>query len=399
MLDGLTVLTWRIPRLRAEDLERVAIPEAHEDSLREALGVHGVKDVLYLATCQRVVLAAAGEPHEVERALARTLADVRPGTRLPSGVEAFRGFEAFAHLCEVASSLDSLVPGEAQVLGQFKAAWRRAEAAGVDADVGRAMPLVFRTAKRIRAQSDLFRGKVSLVPLTVDLLAEHLKGESRAVAVVGTGQIGQRMLDLAQQHKPTDLVVVSRERPRAEEIAARTHARAEDLQRFLEAPPALDVLVLATRAGTAFFTDRHAELMARARDGPLPLLVLDLSLPRNADERVRKVDGVRLVQMDELAAVAEKGRRGRLDAVGHARALLGAELARVRRELETRAETPDIVKLRQELEAAARARLEVGRRLAVQEADARRFEKWYWQTVRHLAHVAQEQTRRRKERS
>lgn len=409
MLDGLVVLTWRIPRVRAEDLEKLAVPEAHEQPLREALAANGVKDAFYVATCQRIVLAADGETRAVESAFARALADVHPGARLPEGGEAFRGFEAFAHLCEVSSSLDSLVPGEAQVLGQFKAAWARADAAGVaaakrgadapggvlsDASVGRAMPLVFRTAKRIRSQSDLFRGKVSLVPLTVDVLAEHLKGEKRSIAVVGTGQIGQRMLDFAAQHKPTEVHVVSRERPRAVEVADRRGAVAHGLQEFLEAPPRVDVVVLATRAGTAYFTPQHAERLVALRNGGPPLLVLDLSMPRNADERVGKVDRVRLVQMDDLAAIAEKGRNGRRNAVGHARALLGAELARVRRELEARSDTSDVVRLRAEIEAAALARLEVGRRLPVQ--DRARFEKWYWQTVRHLTHVAQEQARKRK---
>lgn len=396
MLDGLVVLTWRIPRVRAEDLERLAVPEAHEQPLREALAANGVRDTFYIATCQRVVLAAEGATADVERAFARALADVHPGARLPEGGEAFRGFEAFAHLCEVSSSLDSLVPGEAQVLGQFKAAWARAEAAGVDASVGRAMPLVFRTAKRIRSQSDLFRGKVSLVPLTVDVLAEHLQGDKRAIAVVGTGQIGQRMLDFAAKHAPTEVHVVSRERPRAMEIAERRGATPHSLQEFLQSPPRVDVLVLASRAGTAYFTPQHAERLVALRNGGPPLLVLDLSIPRNADSLVAKVDRVRLVQMDDLAAIAEKGRRGRRDAVGHARALLGAELARVRRELEARADTSDVLRLRAEIEAAALARLEVGRRLPVQ--DRARFEKWYWQTVRHLTHVAQEQARGKKPR-
>lgn len=397
-LDDLCVVTWRIPRVRAEDLERVVVPESHEDALRDALAAHGVRHSFYVATCQRVLLAAQGRAAEVERALARAVADVRPGHRPPEGVESFQGFEAFAHLCEVAASLDSLVPGEAQVLGQCKAAWRRAEAAGVDAVVGRALPLVFRTAKRIRAQSDLFRGKVSLVPLTVDLIDEHLEGGARNVAVVGTGQVGQRMLDLAHARRPSRLLVVSREKERADEVAARRHAEARDLQTFLAESPPLDVLVLATRAGAAFLTPQHAERLVRSRNGsPHPLLVLDLSLPRNADEAVRKVQGVRLVQMDDLAGLAERGRRGRRDAVGQARALLGAELARVRRELEDRAEADSVVRLRAEIEDAARVRLEAGRRLRVQGPDDERFEKWYWQTVRHLAHVAQQRAKRGKD--
>jgi len=397
-LDDLCVVTWRIPRVRAEDLERVVVPESHEDALRDALAAHGVPHSFYVATCQRVLLAAQGRAADVERALARAVADVRPGHRPPEGGESFQGFEAFAHLCEVASSLDSLVPGEAQVLGQCKAAWRRAEAAGVDAGVGRALPLVFRTAKRIRAQSDLFRGKVSLVPLTAELLDEHLAEPGRTVAIVGTGQVGQRMVDLAQARRPGRLLVVSRDRERAREVAARRHAESRDLQAFLEESPALDVLVLATRAGSAFLTAQHAERLVRSRNGSAhPLLVLDLSLPRNADEAVRKVQGVRLVQMDDLAGLAERGRRGRRDAVGQARTLLGAELARVRRDLEDRAESGSVVQLRSELEEAARVRLATGRRLGVSGPDDERFEKWYWQTVRHLAHVAQQRAKRRKD--
>ncbi len=368
-LDLLKVVTWRVPAVDAGILEAVTVPEpeaAHVVATVRAAS--SATEAVYLPTCQRALLAVvtpAGA--DVVRARAREVFERRARRELPEP-ETLTGFEAFAHLSEVASSLDSLVPGEPQILGQMKDAYRRARdlghVGGASRGLGHVFPLVFRTAKAVRANTDLFRGKVSLIPLTLDLVASCLAAspDPRAI-VVGTGEIGNRMAALIAETAPgTDVRRVSR-----------SPSRGLALDAFLADPPPADAV---RRAG-----------------GERPLLVLDLSLPRCVDPAVAAAPGVRLVALDELAALSQRARVERESEIVRARGVLQAELDRVAREYAALPAQRALAEYRRDVAEAAEARYAAGaERFPTAFADPE-FRKWFEQTIRHVAHVAQTRLR------
>lgn len=381
-MEKLKVLTWRVPRASAADVEAAALPEAdREVLLRDLRAAAGAPEMVYVPTCQRVVVTMLDAPEDAAERVRAFYAE-RLGRQLPDP-ETHEGFGAFAHLAEVASSLDSLVVGEPQVLGQFKAAAQRCDESGLSgAALRHVHGLVFRAAKAVRHETALFKGKVSLVPLTETLLSEHLREVDRPrVAVVGTGQIGERMVELIKGHYPeAELHVVSRSAERAHEVAAVHDAAGLTLNQFLEQPPArLDVVALALGADAPFLSAKQMEAMALER----PLLVLDLAVPRNAEAVDHPVANLRLVQMDDLVRMSEVSKAGRQAEIDAARQVLRRELNRIEAEYEERKLAHDLAELARRFEAVAAERL-----ARATEAGDAVDAKWYDQTVRALLHEA-----------
>lgn len=379
-MDALKVVTWRVPHVAAAYVEAATLPEtdrvARLRALREAIGA---RDLAYVPTCQRVILATLDAPadlHERARDAYRALA----GVHLPEG-ETFTGAEAFRHLAEVASSLDSLVVGEPQVLGQFKASLQQNVEAGLAGPALRhVLSLVLRAAKAVRAETDLFRGKVSLVPLTEGLVHAHLEGRPRPRAVVlGTGTIGEKMAEMLATRPDVDLHVVSRSPSRAAEVAQRHGARGLSLVDFLDTPPeGIDLVACAMATETPLLDAKRLQALAQDRD----VLVLDLAIPRNTERPVETAPRLRLVQMDDLVRIREEGQAQRLAEVDAARAVLEREVARVQGEYEARKMAQDLARLAERFDEVARERL------AMVDAAEPAFRKWYEQTVRALLHEA-----------
>jgi glutamyl-tRNA reductase len=338
--------------------------------------------MVYVPTCQRVVVTLLEPPADAAERMQKWYAATLG--RSPPVPEIFGGLEAFQHLAEAASSLDSLVVGEPQVLGQFKAAQARCDESGLSGPAMRhVFSLVFRTAKAVRSETALFRGKVSLVPLTEALVETHLMPiEKPRAAILGTGQIGEKMAEMLRRLRPdVDLHVVSRNVDRAHEVAETHGATGHTLAQFLDNPPArLDVLALAMGTDAPLLSAKRLEAMAMDH----PLLVLDLAIPRNA-EPAPGVPNLRLVQMDELSAMSEAAKADRHGELDAARLVLRRELDRVQDEYEARRLAHDLAALHHRFQAVAAQRLaEVDGALA-QDPD---FAKWYEQTVRALLHEA-----------
>lgn len=383
-MDAVSLLTWRVPRFDAAAVEAATLADG---SLDEAL--HAVRDELgvqhlyYLATCQRVLWVLQDAPDDAPAAL--RAAYRRLGRQVPEP-ERHRRFAAFGHLCEVASSLDALVPGEPQVLGQVKAALQRCDEAGLlGGDLRHVFDHVLRTAKEVRSGTLLFQGKVSLLPLAEDAMREALDaagpGEPE-VAVLGTGQIGQQAIERVRALRPRALIhVVSRNRLRAHEFAAEHDATGHTLERFLDAPPAgLGLVVAAMRTEAPLLTGtwlaRHA---AKA-----PLTVLDLALPRNT-ERPDDAPRLRLLQMDELTRLSQQARQVRAAATDDARRILDDAVDRVRHEYDLRCHASTLHRLTRRFEEVAETRWAQAHGVDPEDPRTR---KWFDQTVRALLHEA-----------
>lgn len=381
-MDRVRLSTWRLPSVHAAVVEQATLPPTQETEALVAMRAHlAARGVFHLSTCQRVLwLVHAG--NDPSPPLEESYATLW-GRSLPAA-ETHEGFSAFEHLCEVASSLDSLVPGEPQILGQVKEAVRRCEAAGVlDPELRHVLDLVLQTARQVRAGTTLFQGKVGLVSLVEDAVREALAEPGGAACVLGTGEMGARAADLVRRARPgAPLHVASRSPERAQSFAATHAATPHHLPTLLRSPPAGVALVVSALQADAPVLDA-AFLTNLARHGPVT--VLDLAMPRSVERPAAPVPGLKLLQLDDLARLSEEGKARREASYEEARTLLEDAIDRVRHEYDLRCHASSLRQLSQRFEQVMERRWLEAQGLDTQDPRAR---KWYEQTVRALMHEA-----------
>jgi glutamyl-tRNA reductase len=311
--------------------ERVAFAgDALSDSLRRLVTVPGVGEAMIVSTCNRVELYAGLDDAGAMEALRRFLIDER---QLPASLRthlyAVDGNDALRHLFRVAASLDSMVVGESQILGQVKEAYAAALDAGTLGPVlQRAVPRAFALAKRVRTETDVAKSSASIASAAVDLAAQ-IFGEldGRHVLVVGAGKMG----DLAARHLKAagvgELSVVNRTQARAVELAERLGGRAapwDDLDRLLAK---VDIVLCSTGAAEPVLRKDRVSKAMRARKGRW-LFFIDIAVPRDVDPEVGSVENVYLYDVDALERVVAQNLSQRAGEAVEAEAMVDAELKR-----------------------------------------------------------------------
>ncbi len=340
--------------------ERLAVADsALSDTLADLTAATGLAEGLVLATCNRVEVWGIGRGEAVS-ALTEWLG-ARSGLgpeRLPDLLYVHRGLPALAHMTRVASSLDSMVVGEPQILGQVKAAYAVAAAQGsAGAALAEAVGQALRVAKRVRSETDIGRGAVSVSYAAVEL-ARKIFGDlrGRAVVLVGAGEMGtlaaRHLADLGVRR----LVIASRTLEHAEAVARVTGGKAVPFAEFSRHAALADILICAATAPGVVVT--HADVEGWVRERPRPLFVIDLGVPRNVERAATRVADVYLYDIDDLEGVVEANRRARAREMERAEALIADAVARVGREMAARTAAPTIRSLREKLDEIRRAEVE-----------------------------------------
>jgi glutamyl-tRNA reductase len=299
------------------------------DALRTA--VPGVEAVI-LSTCNRVELyVATGDDDarpEVED-LAAWLAGFHgvPAATLAGHLVAHHDEAVVGHLFRVAASLESLVLGEGQILGQVRDAYRAAAARGA---VGPILHGLFqralRVGKLVRERTGMDQGRLSIASVAVDLARDVFDSfGDKTVLVVGAG----KMADLTLQHlstlKPGRVLITNRSFDRACEAAGRRGAQAVPFDRLDDALTEADVVISTTAAERPIVEHaRYAELQRRRRGGRLAL-ILDIAVPRDFDPRIGDLDQVLLYNVDDLRAQVEQNLRRRRAQIEPAQELIERE--------------------------------------------------------------------------
>lgn len=261
-------------------------------------------------------------------------------------------------MAAVAAGLDSMVVGEPQILGQVKAAHAAAAAAGTVGPVlGDAVTQALRIARRVRTETDVGRGAVSVSYAAVEL-ARKIFGDlqERTVVLIGAGEMG----GLAARHLAdlgvSRLVITSRTVERAEAIARETGGKAVPFEEYPRHAAAADILICAAAAPHVLVTAGQVAGWVAAR--PRPLFCIDLGVPRNVDRGVGRLADVYLYDVDDLEAVVEANRRAREREVARARQLIAEAVARLARTAAARTAAPTIRSLRAKLEEIRQAEVE-----------------------------------------
>lgn len=344
-------------------LERVTIDDSRlPKALHDVMSRDHVSEAVVLSTCNRSEVYVVAEKFHPAYADLRTffseLAFVPP-EELADHLYVHDGADAASHLFEVAAGLDSAVVGEAEILGQVRVAWERAQ--GEHAS-GSQLNLLFRHAlevgKRARTETAIGRHVASVSTAAVAMAAEHLGPlEGRSILVMGAGEMGEGMVRSLATNGVTDIRVANRTWERAFELATRVDGRAIRLADLDASLTEVDLLLTGTGASSMLI--EHADLarVMAARDGR-PLLIVDVAVPRDVDPTAADLPGITLLDMDDLRAFAEAGQAERRREVAAVRTMVGEELERYTAVSSAREVAPLVAALREQAEDVRRAELD-----------------------------------------
>lgn len=321
-----------------------------------------VREVAVLSTCNRVELyACTGNPSAAAERIKDFLASFHgaPRAEFEKALFVQDGSEAVRHVFRVASSLDSMVVGEPQILGQIKDAFEFAlgkKTTGVL--LNKLMKKAISTAKRVRTETRIAENAVSISFAAVELARKiftNLTG--RSFMLLGAGE----MAELAARHLVNngvqDVLVVNRTYERGCELAGEFHGRAVRWEEFLHELVHADIIICSTGApGYVLLKDQMQKVMKERRQRPV--FIIDISVPRNIDPEINKIDNVYLYDVDDLQEVVDTNIQGRRVEAEKAEGIIREEVEKFLRWMASLDSVPTIVALRQKAEDIRREEVE-----------------------------------------
>ncbi len=338
--------------------ERVALPDGElHDTLRALAAEGGFGETVLVSTCNRVEIYASGESTgELIRA-ARAHLTARAGGDIGDVLYERHGDEAVRHAFRVAASLDSLVVGEPQILGQLKDAYQAACDTGtVGSLLGRCFTRAFAVAKRVRSETGIAEGTVSVSSIAIEL-AKKIFGDldGRRALLLGAGEMGEAAAKSLAQTGAT-LRVVNRSAEKARALALACGGEAREYELLPSELVKADVVITSTSSTHFVLTHELMRDVMRTRRHR-PIFLIDIAVPRDVDPRVGDLDGVFLYDVDDLTKVAEDNlaaRRKEADAAERIVAIEVEEFATWRRTLDL---APTIVAIRERVASIVHAEL------------------------------------------
>jgi glutamyl-tRNA reductase len=344
--------------------ERLALnDQACADGLRRLVDGEVVREGLIVSTCNRVEILSATTAEQIESSAGRLAQFLDAAGELPTGflnshLYRHTDEDAVRHLFRVASSLDSMVVGEPQVLGQVRRAYSVAVEAGTAGRVlNRLVHHTFRVAKRVRNETGIAANAVSISYMAVELgkkIFDSLKGCT--VLLIGAGE----MAELSARHLvnagATRVLIVNRTEETARQMAHEFGAQTMPFERLDEALAEADVVICSTGAPAYVLTETQAR-QALSRKRNRPTCMIDISVPRNIDPAVAKVPNVFLFDIDDLESVITSNIREREREAERAELIVQSEVMQFQQTLRLMDIGPTIGAMRDRFQDMARAEM------------------------------------------
>lgn len=322
----------------------------------------GAKEVLILSTCNRVEITAALSDDVCADSLLEAIIVGRDGLTL-DGIRphfyVLEESEAIRHLFRVAASLDSMIVGEPQILGQLKEALAQAREQGtignlLDAVLTRA----FSVAKRIRSETEIGQNAVSVSYAAVELAREIFGSlTKKRVLIIGAGKMSEGAARHLLRAGAAEILITNRTPERAAELGRLFRGEIVPYDAFPQRLPDVDI-VIASSAAPGYILTR--DLIRRALDARKnqPMFLIDIAVPRNIDPEVNGLEHAFLYDIDDLERVADRNLKTRREVAQHAESIVAEEVMRLEAKLRERDVTPTILSLQEQLEAIRRDVLE-----------------------------------------
>ena len=336
--------------------ERIAF-EAHAlpSALASLRQTPGLLEGMILSTCNRVEIAAAVEDDAdaggAVEAFIATSRSVERAWVVPY-LYRYDGSDAIRHLFRVAASLDSMVVGEPQILGQLKSAYALAKEHGaLSGFLDLVMTRAFNVAKRVRSETDIGESAVSISYAAVELARDIFGSlEGKRVLVVGAGKMAESALRHLRRAGVSEILIANRTRARAQALSEEFSGRVIDYDSMLDALPEVDILLASSAAPHYILTrDQMRGVIGRRRNRPM--FLIDIAVPRNIEPEVNKLDNVFLYDIDDLDKTVQGNIAGRNQTAVEAEEIIREEVERMMLRLKTREVAPTIVSLQEQLES------------------------------------------------
>jgi glutamyl-tRNA reductase len=347
--------------------ERLAFAEATLPAALHALvSQQGILEAMVLSTCNRVEVSVtaddAVDPVAAVCAFLHGSRGVSPETLGPC-LYSHEGRDAIHHLFRVASSLDSMVVGEPQILGQLKAAYAHAKANDclnglLESIVSRA----FSVAKRVRSETGIGQMAVSVSYAAVEL-ARKIFGtlDGRTVMIVGSGKMSELAARHLRRSGAAHIFVTNRTYERAQELAVVFQGTPVEYSRFLSLLPEVDIVITSSGAPHYILSKDEMQRVILARRNK-PMFLIDIAVPRNIEPSVNEVDNIFLYDIDDLQEVVNANLRERIREAERAEEVVAQEVDRMMARLKVQEVAPTIVSLQEQLEQIRAGEIERVRR-------------------------------------
>ncbi len=317
-----------------------------------------VQEAMIVSTCNRVELCVAYAEEAPD--LLRFLAERFPvnAQALRSHVYQFRDREAVRHLFRVAASLDSMVVGEPQILGQVKEAFAAARGAGVvGPELERLLQSAFAAAKRVRTETAIGSSSVSIASVAVDLALKIFGSlAGKRVLLVGAGKMGELAARHLLAQGASSITVTNRTEARAERLAQSFGGRVLPFGELLSGADQADILITSTGSHEFVFRREDGVRFLHKRKGR-PMFFIDIAVPRDVDPEMNKVDGVFLYDIDDLQSVASANLQDRSREAANAERMVEAEVEQFSRRTQVLDAVPTLRALQSSVEAMRQAEL------------------------------------------
>jgi glutamyl-tRNA reductase len=357
--------------------ERLAIPPARlADATRSLLHQPGIREGLILSTCNRVELLTlqddAADTAQAATSQPQTKADLLrflheyfsvPPNDIQPHLYEFREREAVRHLFRVASSLDSMVVGEPQILGQVKDSYTTAREVGaISTHLESLLQRTFTVAKKIRTETQIGSSSVSIASVAVDL-ARKIFGslEGKTVLLVGAGKMSELAARHLIEHGAGSILVANRTQSNAEKIAAEFSSASVltaviPFDDIYDQAARADIVITSTGSPQKIFSRSHGQHFLQRRRNR-PMFFIDIAVPRDVDPRMNEVEGCFVYDIDDLQQVAAANLADRSREAEAAETIVSREVEKYEQRLQSRDAVPAILALQQSAEAIREAEL------------------------------------------
>ncbi|MGC9292225.1 MAG: glutamyl-tRNA reductase [Acidobacteriaceae bacterium] len=332
--------------------ERLAIPPARlPDATQSLLSVPCVREGMVLSTCNRVELVTYQEPAQADLLdFIHDYFSIDPVIVRPYLYE-YRSKEVVRHLFRVVASLDSLVVGEAQILGQVKESYSVARSVGaVQSNLDPLLQRAFTVAKKVRTETSIGSSSVSVASVAVDL-ANKIFGslKNKTVLLVGAGKIGELAARSLMQQGAGAMYVCNRTQERAAALAQTFGAQVAPFDKLHEYAAKADVVITSTGSQKPIFGPEHGEKYLQQRK-QRPMFFIDIAVPRDVAPEMDRVEGIFVYSIDDLQSVATAHIADRKKEAQDAEAIVRREVQRYEDHMHTLDGVPAIVSLQYSLE-------------------------------------------------
>lgn len=341
--------------------EQLALNSGYEQPLRDLRALAGCRECYLLSTCNRVeiVIIAEDDQQLEEKIIALLFGSSIDSEQRRRYLYVYRNHEAVHHLFMVATSLDSMIVGEAQILGQLKEAYRHASEQSCTGPIlNKLLHKSFSVAKRVRTETRIGASAVSISYAAVEL-SKKIFGSlhDKNVLLIGAGE----MAELAAEHLlgqgASKIVVANRTLARAVDLARRFHGEAISLEELLPQLERADIVISSTGAPNIILHKQDVKPIMRARRNE-PIFFIDIAVPRDLDPELNDLDNVYLYDIDDLQNVVEINKSERDKEAIKARRIVDEETLNFQTWMEGLAIVPTITELRKKADEICRDELD-----------------------------------------